>query len=275
MGSPAAFSRRIEPQWPYGGARGCGIITAMTLQPLKYDVAAGLARQPRPRLLAMAEAAAVIEDSYRVLSKAGTNIVAQCLAHQGTFYELDHYPKGDVYDAEFHTQYYYHAHRPESGEHGHFHTFVRAAAIPPDARPVPYSGSAKRPMDKDALAHLVAISMDRAGFPIGLFTTNRWVTDETFYPAGDVINMLGRFKIDHTFPCLAVNRWITAMVTPFRPQIEALVSARDETIAHWAAANPGRDVYENRKLEIASMVDIDAVKQIAAVRYMLGIRTPA
>jgi hypothetical protein len=110
----------------------------MTLQPLEFDLAAALARQPRRRLIAMAEAAGVIEDSYRVLAKAGTNIVAQCLAHQGTFYELDHYPKGDVYDAEFHAQYYYHAHRAESGEHGHFHTFLRSKAMPPQARPVPY-----------------------------------------------------------------------------------------------------------------------------------------
>jgi hypothetical protein len=65
------------------------------------------------------------------------------------------------------------------------------------------------------------------------------------------------------------------MVALFRPQIEALVSARDDTMSQWAAANPGRDVYEDRKLEITSIVDIDAGQQIAAVRYMLGIRTPA
>jgi hypothetical protein len=251
-------------------------MASMTLQPLKFDLATALARQPRQRLRAMAEAGAVIEESYRLLAKAGTNVVAQCLAHQGTFYELDHYPKGDVYDAEFKAQYYYHAHRPESGEHGHFHTFLRAQAMPTGAKPAPYSGKAKRPTGKDALAHLVAISMNRPGFPMSLFTTNRWVTGETFYPAGDVIAMLDRFKIDHTFPCLAVNRWITAMVNLFRPQIEALITARDETLSQWAAAHPDRDVYEDRKLEITSIIDIDADQQIAAVRSALGkVRTPA
>lgn len=248
----------------------------MTLLPLNFDLASALARQPRQRLLAMAEAGGVIEDSYRLLAKAGTNVVAQCIAHQGTFYELDHYPKGDVYDGEFHAQYYYHAHRPESGEHGHFHTFLRAKAMPSHVKPVPYSGKAKRPKGKDALAHLVAISMNRPGFPVGLFTTNRWVTDETFYPAGDVISMLDRFKIDHTFPCLAVNRWITAMVDLFRPQIEALVRARDETMSQWAQAHPDRDIYEDRSLEITSIMDIDAGRQIAAVRSVLeNIRIPA
>jgi hypothetical protein len=248
----------------------------MTVEPLEFDLAAALAQQPRQRLIAMAEAGAVVEDSYRVLAKAGTNVVAQCLAHQGTFYELDHYPKGDVYDAEFHAQYYYHAHRAESGEHGHFHTFLRARAMPPQVKPVPYRGQAKRPMGSDALAHLVAISMNRPGFPIGLFTTNRWVTDETFYAAGDVIEMLDRFQIDHAFPCLAVNRWISAMVKLFRPQIEALVRARDETMAQWAMAHPDRDIYEDRDLEIASIVGIDAGRQIAAVRAALEpARAPA
>ena len=248
----------------------------MTVEPLRFDLAAALAQQPRQRLIAMAEAGAVVEDSYRVLAKAGTNVVAQCLAHQGTFYELDHYPKGDVYDAEFHAQYYYHAHRVGSGEHGHFHTFLRAGAMPPQVKPVPYSGGARRPTGTDALAHLVAISMNRPGFPIGLFTTNRWVTDETFYRAPDVIGMLDRFRIDHTFPCLAVNRWITAMVDLFRPQLEALVSARDETMAHWAEAHPDRDVYEDRELEITSIIDIDTDRQIAAVRAALeAARAPA
>ena len=248
----------------------------MTLRPLRFDLAAALRRQPRQRLTAMAEAGAVVEDSYRVLAKAGTSIVAQCLAHQGTFYELDHYPKGDVYDSEFHAQYYYHAHRADGGEHGHFHTFLRAGAMPPHVEPAPYSGRAKRPTGSDALAHLVAISMSRPGFPMALFTTNRWVTDETFYPADDVIEMLDRFRIDHTFPCLAVNRWITAMVALFRPQIEALVRARDETVAQWAQSHPDRDVYEDRQLEITSIIDIDADQQIAAVREMLeNSRTPA
>jgi hypothetical protein len=88
--------------------------------------------------------------------------------------------------------------------------------------------------------------------------------------------MLDRFRIDHTFPCLAVNRWITAMVDLFRPQIEALVTARDDTVAQWAQAHPDRDVYEDRELEITSIIDIDADRQIAAVRAALeSERAPA
>ena len=224
---------------------------------------------PREQLDAMEAAGAQIQESYRLLKKASSNIVAQMLAHQGTFYELDHYPSGDVYDSETHSQFYYHAHRAESGEHGHFHTFVRAKGMPDGVEPIPYDGDAKRPEGKDALSHLVAISMNRPGFPIGLFTTNRWVTDETFYPADDVITMLDSFEMDHTYPCLASNKWITAMIVLFRPQIEALLHARDRSIEQWRKKAPDTDVYEDRELEITSITKIDVPKQIASVKSAL------
>lgn len=234
------------------------------------DLEKALAALSRERLEEMRLAGATIQDCFRVLQKADQNVVGQCLAHQGKFYELDHYPKGDVYDREHHSQYYYHAHRKETGEHGHFHTFVRAKGMPKGIAPVPYKGKAKRPTGNDALAHFIAISMNGPGFPIGLFTTNRWVTDETFYKAEDNIAMLDRFRIDHTFPCLAVNRWITAMIDLFRPQIKELLIARDKTIKNWEATHPGIDVFEDRDLEITSIMNIDVDRQIAAVDAALG-----
>ena len=111
--------------------------------------------------------------------------------------------------------------------------------------------------------------MNRPGYPIGLFTTNRWVTDETFYPAEDTISMLDRFNMDHTFPCLAVNRWITSMVCLFQPQIEALLRERDRTIETWRKKTPDTDVYEDRDLEITSIATIDVQKQVAAVKAAL------
>lgn len=232
---------------------------------IKVDFAA----LPVERLEQMDAAGAQILESYRVLKKASANVVGQVLAHQGTFYQMDHYPKGDVFDRETFSQYYYHAHREESGEHGHFHTFLRAKGMPKDVKPIAYDGDAKRPEGKDALSHFVAISMNRPGFPIGLFTTNRWVTDETFYPADDVISMLDRFNMDHTFPCLAVNTWITSMVCLFRPQIEALLHERDRSIERWGNTHRGTDVYEDRDLEITSIATIDVQKQIASVKAAL------
>ena len=121
----------------------------------------------------MLEAGQEIRECYRVLKNAGLNIVGEVLKGQGTFYELNHYPEGDVYDSSTHSQYYYHTHRGMAGEHGHFHTFLRARGMPRGVAPVPYDGEEQWPSGDDALSHLIAISMDRYGFPIGLFAVNR------------------------------------------------------------------------------------------------------
>ena len=97
-----------------------------------------------------------------------------------------------------------------AGEHGHFHTFVRAPGMPVGMRPIDHKGSEPWPSGADALSHLIGVSMDAYGFPIGLFTTNRWVTDEAWYSAADATRLLARFRIDHAAPSWPVNRWISA-----------------------------------------------------------------
>ncbi|MCP5073547.1 MAG: hypothetical protein GY947_09675 [Rhodobacteraceae bacterium] len=229
----------------------------------------------RGQLEEMQIAGNTILECYRRLEKAGTNLVAQCLANQGTFYEFDHYPNGDVHDNETYGQYFYHAHRPELREHGHFHTFLRAGGMPAGCTPVPCDSKETRPVGDDVIAHIVAISMTRPGFPKALFTVNRWVTDETFYSANDTLVMADRFKIDHTYPCLAVNLWITAMLCLFRPQIESLLHERDRTIAKWVKEHPNDDVFEDRELVVTSIEDIDVSKQIASVNKALKRRKGA
>ncbi len=220
---------------------------------------------PREQLEHMAEAGARILECYRVLNKAGLNIVGEVLKGQGEFYELEHYPRDDVFDADTHSQYYYHAHRDGTGEHGHFHTFLRQPGMPEGTQPVPYSGEEPWPEGKDALSHLIAISMDAYGFPIGLFATNRWVTAEAWYKAEDVIRMLNQFNIDHAWPSWPVNIWMTAMMVLFRPQIEALLRQRDMVVADWMKAHPNVDVFEDRALELTGYQEINVESQIKAV----------
>jgi hypothetical protein len=224
------------------------------------------------RLADMSAAADEVLEALRVLGKAGTNPVAQVLRHQGDFLELDHYPKGDVYDEETGSQYYYHAHRSETGEHGHFHVFMRAGGMSTGVEPMPYTGREDRPLGSDAIAHLIAISMDRTGLAVGLFTTNRWVTGETFYAAPDAIAMLDRFEIDHAYPCLATNRWITALLRLFRPHIEVLLWQRDERIFRLQRQHPDVDVFEDRSFEIMSELKIDIDEQAAHVDAALNRR---
>lgn len=221
---------------------------------------------PSPQRRAMLEAGAEILECYRVLRKGGLNVVGEVLRGQGPFVEFDHYPTEDVFDDNTGSQYYYHAHR--AGEHGHFHTFLRARGMPPGVAPLDDPQATEPwPAGADAHSHLIAISMDAYGFPIGLFATNRWVTGETWYPCEDVVRMLDRFEIDHAYPSWPVNRWITAMFVLFRPHIEMLLRHRDEVIAHWRLRDPARDVFEDRALETTGYLPIsvdDWLRDVAA-----------
>lgn len=221
------------------------------------------------RLRAMLAAGDEILECYRVLGKPGLNIVGELLKGQGTFYEYDHFPKGDIFDQEFSSQYYYHAHREDQPEHGHFHTFLRAGAIPEGVQPVPYDGDEPWPTGGETLSHLISISMDPRGFPLGLFATNRWVTAEAWYRAADVIDMVDRFRIDHANPSWPANRWITAMMCLFKPQIAALLEHRDAVIEAWARDHPGVDVFEDRDLEITGWLPVSVDEQLAALRGAL------
>ena len=226
----------------------------------------------RDRLDVMVAAGEEVLDCHRVLAKSGANIVGEILPENETFYEWNHYPKGDVYDHLTHSQFYYHAHPQELRfpEHGHFHTFLRPRGMPDSITPAPVPDLEPPEGENDALSHLVAISMDRHGVPRKLFTTNRWVTGEVWYAADDVREMLECFEIDLAVPSWPVNRWITAMVRLFQPQISVLLTERDRRVAGWAATRPDRNVYEDRELEITSVLDIEIDDQIARAREALA-----
>ena len=227
---------------------------------------------PREALETMLGAGENILECYRVLDKTGDNIVGELLRNQGTFYEWNHYPKGDIYDHATHSQYFYHAHvkGQRKGEHGHFHTFLRAKGMPAGVSPAPNNGDAEWPDGDNALSHLIGISANPKGIPIGLFSVNRWVTGETWYAAEHVIEMLDLFDIDHANPSWPANRWVTAMLRLFRPQIIELVRKRDVAIADWQRKYPDRDVDEDRELEITSTVATSVDKQIVGVRAAMS-----
>lgn len=231
---------------------------------------AGLAPE---RLRRMAAAAEELAEIHRLLAKTGDNVVGELLREAGTFYEWDHYPKGDVYDPETHAQYYYHAHPPEQrfpGEHGHFHTFLRPFGMPPGLRPAPtVSGRPAGRGANDALSHLVAIAMDDRGQPLRLFTVNRWVTGETWYRAADVIAMLDAFAVELVRPSWVTNRWITALLRLFTPDAALLLQARDVAVAERRRQRPSADVLEDRGLEITSWIAVSLPERIDAVRKAL------
>jgi hypothetical protein len=208
-------------------------------------------RAPEPQFVAARLAAGEeILECYRVLRKAGLNVVGEVLRGGPEFRELDHYPPDDVYDRETRSQYYYHAHRGMDGEHGHFHTFVRAGG-------------------GEGVVHLAAISMDAYGYPIGLFIPNRWVAAGEWHPVDEMRKLLPRFRIDHAWPSWPVNRWISAMLVLFAPQIEQLLLAREQTLSAWRAMRPGEDLLECRDLEILAQMPVSVEETLSQTRALL------
>ena len=123
-----------------------------------------LAKLGSARLDRMAEAGTQIIECYRVLGKGGLNTVGEVLRGQGTFYEFEHYPRDDVFDEETHSQYYYHAHRSDAGEHGHFHLFIRQPGMPEGISPIAHAGEEEWPTGDDALTHLEVGKRGRGAF---------------------------------------------------------------------------------------------------------------
>lgn len=249
-------------------------------------------RLGRAELEAMAAAGEAVLDCGRVLAKTGDSLVGEALRGSEAVSDWTHYPPGDIYDPLTHAQYFYHAHPPAARgprEAGHFHTFLRPRGMPPGTRPlmmpelaiadapaapaepaVPPAPQPDQGADNDEPSHLVAIAMDAGGNPVRLFTTNRWVTGETWYAAADVTAMLDRFALDPTRPPSPLNRWLTAMFGLFKPQMRALVAARDEAVMSWRRRHRGKvHVFEDRRLEIASALDIDLDEQIRRIALAL------
>jgi hypothetical protein len=226
----------------------------------------------------MTAAAALIDEARRELAGRNANIVSEVMAGEAAISDWRHYPEGEVYDPKSHAQYFYHAH-PVRGravrEHGHFHTFLRAEGMPVGVAPLllpevavavapalpPQAPPLKRGIMEE-VSHLVAIAVEAQGEPIRLFTTNRWVTGETWYPAEDVIRMLDRFVVTEVDPSETLNRWLGAMLRLFRPQIAELLQLRDQAVMAWRRRRRTH-VFDDPALEITSSLDISIDAQCA------------
>lgn len=212
--------------------------------------------EARARALARLEAGREALYWIHVLARSERNLVGEVLAGHGTFYEWEHYPPGDVFDAESASQWYYHAHPKEErpGEHGHFHLFRRDGA---------------------ETVHLVAIAMDAAGLPIHLFTTNRWVTGERFEPAHRVARLLEGFDVALAVPSWPVNRWLGAMLRFYAPEIRALLLERDRVLERRRVELGSPDILEDRRVEVTSVHPVDLAADVAALERTLADPPPA
>jgi len=225
----------------------------------------------------MQDAGAVVAQCRRAFAADRGGILGAIAADAEAFADWRHYPVGEVYDPQSHAQYFYHAHpvgQRSGGEHGHFHTFLRAEGMPagvaplvlpetavPEALPPPQAAPLKHGA-RDEVSHLVAIALNAGGEPIRLFTTNRWVTGETWYRADDVIRMLDCFTLDAATGPVLLNRWISAIVALFRPQVAALLRLRDDSLMNWRWRRR-TNIFEDTRIEVTSSFDLDLDAQLA------------
>jgi serine/threonine-protein kinase len=138
--------------------------------------------------------------------------------------------------------------------------------------------------DKLALAHLVIGEIERDNW--------NWPAAEQQYRDANELNpntpegheayaiyssVLGRhdtaiaeMKRAVELDPLPANRWITAMLILFRPQIAWLLGERDRVLAQWAKTHRGRAAMEERSLEILSSLPISVADQRRAVESALA-----
>lgn len=193
---------------------------------------------------AAAEALAAIER----MAASGRNPVTSALDGANVVEEWSHYPEGDSRGVA--GRYYYHSHpadERDADEHGHFHIFLE----PPPAE------AASQP------THVVGLAMDAGGRPLRLFTTNGWVTGETWRAAEWVAERLPGFRMTSDPARPDLDRWIAAIVRLFRPQIEALLHARDAALA--ILLEQDAVALEDRSVRILSETPVDLHAQVRAI----------
>jgi hypothetical protein len=232
--------------------------------------AAGLASR-RERCLAAFRVLALQEH----FAKSGSTIL-DCLSD--SFEPEAHYPCGEGADQASAAHFFYHLHAGET-DGGHFHTFLGKAAIPSSMHPqifpeIVLAPLAATPVEPNSgprfpgvFSHLIAVGVDSAGQPDRLFTTNRWVTGETWYAADNVAALLPRFTFAGTpsTPAAVVGSWLADTLHVLRPVAISLLQERDRRLADWRRRRTRQiHVLDDRRLEIVSERRIDFANELMA-----------
>lgn len=153
--------------------------------------------------------------------------------------------------------YYYHAHASPGaapGEHGHFHLF---AQLGNDA-----AGEAR-------YTHLVGIGVDARGMPCRLFTTNRWVTGETWLPASRVLALAELIAAAPAATGDPVQRWLHAQLGVFALQLTHLLRHRDRRMAARRRGGQRPGLFDDRRMQIISQCRVSVATQLAALDQLV------
>lgn len=171
------------------------------------------------------------------LKKEGSNLVKKVM--NGKKYKYDpytHYPyNGGIKDEQTGYQLFFHIHRPN--EYGHFHTFAKD--------------------ENGDLVHLILISMNKKGEPIGLATVNRWVTGDKYVKADFLKIFAERYFVEPSlFKDKRIVEFVNSIFKAYKEEIYQLFDQRDKWIIEYVDKN-FREPFEDRDYEILSFKKVD------------------
>ena len=172
----------------------------------------------------------------------GSNLVKKVM--NGKKYEYDpytHYPyDGGIKDENTGYQLFFHIHRQKAS--GHFHTPATD--------------------ENEDLVHLLLISMNKQGEPIGLATVNRWVTGDKYVKADALKTLSDNYFVNPTlYKDKRVVGFVNHIFKAFKDEIHQLFIERDKWIMNYANTNY-REPFEDREYEILSEKKIDLNSEI-------------
>lgn len=177
-------------------------------------------------------AARELLDVYARLADRGAHALGELL-EGGPPRAWDRLPADDAVDRSGLYQWFYHSHSLEDGrggvEHGHFHLFARRALWEQIAGGDEEEFASVPGASPDAeTRHLLAISINAKGVPVGLFTVASLVTGDAMTSARTTLEALRRLELDTGYA--EIDRLIAALIALCLPEIQALLIRRDDAL---------------------------------------------
>ncbi len=194
----------------------------------------------------MDPARALLAD-LQALGEQRTNPVLPLLGEPPRIVRGVRYPRRALRFGECGLRAYYHSHADpwrRDDEHGHFHLFLPAGS---------------------EWSHLAALSIDGQGQPQAWFTVNRWVTAGPWCEPTELLTALDRFLAcaGEAQGLSLTERWLTHMLGLWRPQLPALLEARDARLAERSAGRPPETVWQDRNIYTLSRQPVELLATLA------------
>ena len=203
------------------------------------------------------------------MAEANTNPVLQVINPDTPLEENKKYPADFLQFNQLGWRAYYHCHPASragnhrfSGEHGHFHIFVRVED------------------DPEKWSHLAALAMDNMGQPLGWFSVNHWVTGESWASADVLTKKLDSIPLilsdsgensppnneqdDLQLLFLRTERWLLAFLALSADKIKLLLQQRDEVLSEKQKEHTSMEIKTDKSLYLLSEIPVN-IKELLHV----------